>query len=209
MRCTRRTRGHTHWIKLPCVRRSRCRPHLQSERLPPPADGLVALARACLDDMKADDAVVIDLVGRTSIADAMIIASGTSQRHVGSIAEKLVTSLKDHGHGRVRVEGMPACDWVLIDAGDLIVHIFRPEVRGFYNLEKMWGRRSPARSGRRLIRCEARNRSGWASEERTRTRSVRALPSPCRRHVPWARRLAAPGLRDPGIAVFARHRSPN
>jgi ribosome-associated protein len=103
-----------------------------------------SIARACLDDMKAEDAVEIDLVGRTSIADAMMIASGRSQRHVGSIAEKLIQNLKDAGFGRVRVEGMPACDWVLIDAGDLIVHIFRPEVRGFYNLEKMWGADRPA-----------------------------------------------------------------
>ena len=98
-----------------------------------------ALARTCLDDMKAEDVVEIDLVGRTSIADTMIIASGRSQRHVGSCAEKIVQDLKEHGYGRVRLEGMPSCDWVLIDAGDVIVHIFRPEVRSFYNLEKMWG----------------------------------------------------------------------
>jgi ribosome-associated protein len=73
----------------------------------------------------------------------MMVTSGRSQRHVGSIADKLIQALKDHGHGRVRVEGMPACDWVLIDAGDLIVHVFRPEVRGFYNLEKMWGADRP------------------------------------------------------------------
>ena len=97
------------------------------------------MAHATLDDMKAEDTVAIDLVGRTSIADAMIITSGRSQRHVGSIADKLIQSFKAAGHGRVRVEGMPACDWVLIDAGDLIVHIFRPDVRGFYNLEKIWG----------------------------------------------------------------------
>jgi ribosome-associated protein len=102
-----------------------------------------AVARACLEDMKAEETVEIDLVGRTSIADTMMIASGRSARHVGSIAEKLVQELKDGGFGRVRVEGFPACDWVLIDAGDLIVHIFRPEVRGFYNLEKMWGADRP------------------------------------------------------------------
>ncbi len=89
--------------------------------------------------MKAEDLVEIDLVGKTSIADTMLIASGRSQRHVGAIAERLVTGLKESGFGTARVEGLPACDWVLIDAGDIIVHIFRPEVRGFYNLEKMWG----------------------------------------------------------------------
>jgi ribosome-associated protein len=98
-----------------------------------------AVTRASLDDMKAEDTVEIDLVGRTSLADAMFITTGRSNRHVGSIADKLVEDLKQKGYGRIRVEGMPACDWVLIDAGDIIVHVFRPEVRGFYNLEKMWG----------------------------------------------------------------------
>ena len=102
-----------------------------------------AVARACLEDMKAEELVEIDLVGRTSIADTMMIASGRSARHVGSIAEKLKQDLKDRGFDRVRVEGFPACDWVLLDAGDLIVHIFRPEVRGVYNLEKMWGADRP------------------------------------------------------------------
>ncbi len=110
--------------------------------VPPPAD-VKTLALASLDDMKAEDVVDIDLVGRTSIADSMIIATGRSQRHVGSIADKVVQSLKEHGFGRVRIEGMPACDWVLIDAGHVIVHVFRPEVRGFYNLEKMWGADRP------------------------------------------------------------------
>ena len=102
-----------------------------------------ALARASLDEMKAEDTVEIDLAGKTSLADAMFITSGRSNRHVGSIADKLVQSLKENGFGKVRIEGMPACDWVLIDAGDIIVHVFRPEVRGFYNLEKMWGADRP------------------------------------------------------------------
>ena len=104
---------------------------------------LLGVARACLDDMKAEDVVEIDLVGKTALADTMLIASGRSQRHVGWTADRIVEALKDHGFGRARVEGMPACDWVLIDAGDLIVHIFRPEVRSFYNLEKMWGADRP------------------------------------------------------------------
>ncbi|ACA18569.1 iojap-like protein [Methylobacterium sp. 4-46] len=115
--------------------------------MPPAAedrpDGLLAIARRCLEDMKAEDTVEIDLAGKTSIADAMIITSGRSHRHVGSIAEKLVQELKASGHGNARIEGLPACDWVLIDAGDLLVHIFRPEVRHFYNLEKMWGADRP------------------------------------------------------------------
>ncbi|MFH6782914.1 MULTISPECIES: ribosome silencing factor [Methylobacterium] len=94
--------------------------------------------------MKAEDTVEIDLVGRTSLADAMIITSGRSQRHVGSIADKVIQEFKARGFGNPRVEGLPACDWVLIDAGDLLVHVFRPEVRHFYNLEKIWGADRPA-----------------------------------------------------------------
>ena len=101
------------------------------------------MARACLEDMKAEDLVEIDLAGKTSIADTMMIASGRSDRHVGAIADRVLQGLKKSGFGPARVEGPPACDWVLIDAGDLIIHIFRPEVRSFYNLEKMWGADRP------------------------------------------------------------------
>jgi type I restriction enzyme R subunit len=90
-------------------------------------------------EMKAEDTIIIDLEGKTSIADQMIITSGRSNRHVGSIADEVVKTMKDAGHGSPRVEGVPHCDWVLIDCGDVIVHVFRPEVRQFYNLEKMWG----------------------------------------------------------------------
>jgi ribosome-associated protein len=93
--------------------------------------------------MKAEDVVEIDLTGKTSIADAMIVASGRSHRHVGAIAERVLEAVKQNGFGPARVEGLPACDWVLIDAGDVLIHIFRPEVRGFYNLEKMWGADRP------------------------------------------------------------------
>ena len=88
--------------------------------------------------MKAEDIVNIDLTGKTSIADAMVVASGRSQRHVGSVADRVVKDLGEAGLRGVRVEGMRQGDWVLIDAGDVIVHVFRPEVRAFYNLEKMW-----------------------------------------------------------------------
>ena len=88
--------------------------------------------------MKAEDIVSIDLTGKTSIADTMVVASGRSNRHVGSIADDVLEKLREAGVKGVHVEGMPHCDWVLIDAGDVIVHIFRPEVRSFYNLEKMW-----------------------------------------------------------------------
>ena len=90
-----------------------------------------------LDDMKAEDVSVIDLEGKTSIAGYMVVASGTSNRHVASIAQKIEEALKAAGY-RCSVEGETKADWVLIDAFDVIVHIFRPEVREFYNLEKMW-----------------------------------------------------------------------
>jgi ribosome-associated protein len=91
-----------------------------------------------LDDAKAENAQCIDLLGKTSIADHMVIASGRSDRHVGAIAEQILSRLKDEGFGSAKVEGMPLCEWVLIDAGDVIVHVFKPDVRAFYNLEKMW-----------------------------------------------------------------------
>jgi ribosome-associated protein len=97
-----------------------------------------------LDDAKAEEIVDIDLAGKTSLADAMIVATGRSDRHVGAIATQIMHKLKDEGHPAPRVEGMPQCDWVLVDAGDIIVHIFRPEVRQFYNLEKLWGGGRPA-----------------------------------------------------------------
>jgi ribosome-associated protein len=96
----------------------------------------IVLAR--LDDMKAEDTTTIDLRGKSAIADYMVVTSGRSNRHVGSVADRVVQGLHEAGIRRVRVEGMPLCDWVLIDAGDVLVHVFRPEARAFYNLEKMW-----------------------------------------------------------------------
>lgn len=95
-----------------------------------------------LDDAKAEDAIVIDLHGKTTIADAMVIATGRSSTHVGAIADRLVRGIKASDR-LPRIEGLAGGDWVLIDAGDVIVHVFRPEVRQFYNLEKMWGADRP------------------------------------------------------------------
>jgi ribosome-associated protein len=106
------------------------------------------LVLGVLEDAKAEETVVIDLIGKTSLADAMIVTSGRSNRHVGSIADYVIEALKEHGVRNVRVEGQPHCDWVLIDAGDIIIHVFRPEVRSFYNLEKMWGMDRP---GERVV----------------------------------------------------------
>ena len=95
---------------------------------------------ARLDDMKAEDTVTIDLNGKSSIADFMVVTTGRSQRHVAAVADYVIEDLEKLG--TVRVEGKQQGDWVLIDAGDVIVHVFRPEVRVFYNLEKMWAGRS-------------------------------------------------------------------
>jgi len=91
-----------------------------------------------LEDAKAEAIVTIDIAAKSALGDYMVIASGRSHRHVGAIADRLARDLKDAGAGSARIEGLPHCDWVLIDAGDVIVHLFRPEVRAFYNLEKMW-----------------------------------------------------------------------
>ena len=93
---------------------------------------------ASLDDSKAEEVVTIDIEGKSAMCDRLVIASGRSHRHVAALAEHLLTAIKDSGHGVARVEGMPNADWVLIDQGDIIVHLFRPEVRAFYNIEKMW-----------------------------------------------------------------------
>lgn len=102
-------------------------------------DALLDLVTGSLDDDKAEDIVAIDLAGKSSIGDHMVIASGRSSRQVSAMADHLIGKLKESGAGRVNVEGLNTGDWVLIDAGDIIVHLFRPEVREFYALEKMWG----------------------------------------------------------------------
>ena len=98
---------------------------------------------AQLEDAKAEDIATIDLDGKAAIADGMVIASGRSNRHVGAIADQLVEKLKAEGHRDLKVEGLTHSDWVLVDTGDVIVHIFRPEVRSFYNLEKLWSEHAP------------------------------------------------------------------
>jgi ribosome-associated protein len=110
------------------------------------AEETLRLVLARLDDMKAEDTVTIDLSGKSTIGDYMVVTSGRSNRHVGAVADRVVDDLEKAGLPGIRVEGMPHCDWVLIDAGDVIVHVFRPEVRAFYNLEKMW---APGRSNER------------------------------------------------------------
>ncbi|NJM33688.1 MAG: ribosome silencing factor [Rhodomicrobium sp.] len=116
----------------------RAKPKAGPKATPDRSAAILETVLNSLSDAKAEDLVSIDLHGKTSIGDYMVIASGRSHRHVGAIAEQLRDKLKDQGENDLRVEGLPHCDWVLIDTGDIIVHIFRPEVRQFYNLEKMW-----------------------------------------------------------------------
>ena len=104
---------------------------------------LKTLIEQSLDADKAEDIVSIDLDDQTGIADYMVIASGTSSRHVAALTDKLLTRLALNGIKSVSVEGKERADWVAIDAGDIIIHLFRPEVRSFYNIEKMWGAFQP------------------------------------------------------------------
>lgn len=105
---------------------------------------LLALIQSTLADDKAEDLVTIDLTDKTAIADHMVIATGSSSRKVSSMAEHIVEALKNAGQGRALAEGLEQGDWALVDTGDVIVHLFRPEVRAFYNIEQMWGVENPA-----------------------------------------------------------------
>ena len=113
-------------------------PRLAAERRELAAAAAIKLVRKSLEDSKAEDIIPIDIAGKSPIADWMVVASGRSQRHVGAIAERLVSELKAAGGSSIRASGERQGDWVLIDAGDVVVHIFRPDVRTFYNIEKMW-----------------------------------------------------------------------
>ena len=98
----------------------------------------IDLVLSSLEDSKAEEIASIDLYGKSALADHMVIASGRSHRHVAAVADHLLRDLKEQGFGSAKVEGLQNGDWVLIDTGDIIIHIFRPEVRAFYNIEKMW-----------------------------------------------------------------------
>jgi ribosome-associated protein len=117
-------------------------------------DKLVEIVVTSLDDDKAEEILVIDLRVRSSIGDHLVIATGRSQRQVGAMADHLLEKMKQQGLG-VSLEGMQQGDWVLIDAGDIVVHLFRPEVRGFYNLEGMWGLPAPEKAGEKVAGGEA------------------------------------------------------
>ena len=121
----------------------------RSKRTGTSEQALLSRILTSLDDDKAEDIVTIDLEGRSSLADALVIANGRSQRHVSAIAEHLARRLKDAGYGTRPVDGLASGDWVLVDAGDIIVHIFRPEVRSYYDLEGMWSVEEPQRAAAR------------------------------------------------------------
>jgi ribosome-associated protein len=135
---------------LPAVRSSKSGKSTGSKPVPaPPTPAspdpleLARLVAQQLDDDKAENILNIPLAGKSPMADAMVVASGRSARHVAALADHVSRKLKEAGASKVRVEGLPNADWVLIDAGDVIVHIFRPEVREFYNLERIWASDTP------------------------------------------------------------------
>jgi len=103
-----------------------------------PEPQMIDVVLQSLEDAKAEQTVAIDITGKSSLSDHMVVTSGRSHRHVGAVADQVAKALREHGFGKPRIEGLPHCDWVLVDGGDVIVHIFRPEVREFYNIEKMW-----------------------------------------------------------------------
>jgi len=113
-------------------------PNVQRSTDTDQVEALHALVLASLDDDQAVETVSIPLAGKSSIADYMVVASGKSTRQVASMAQKLAEKIKAEFGRSSRIEGLPNADWVLIDAGDVIIHLFRPEVRSFYNLERMW-----------------------------------------------------------------------
>lgn len=104
----------------------------------PPETKMIDVVLQSLEDAKAEETVSIDIAGKSSLADHMVVTSGRSNRHVSAVADQVVKALRDNGFHKPRIEGLPHADWVLVDGGDVIVHIFRPEVREFYNIEKMW-----------------------------------------------------------------------
>lgn len=123
--------------------------------MPSPQDSkesrdLANLILDVLDEHSAQDIIEIDIRGKSSISDYMIVTSGRSNRHVGALSDYLIKSLKNIGKKNIGIEGLKSCDWVLIDVGDVIVHLFRPEVRAFYNIEKIWSMPSPLNQNEKI-----------------------------------------------------------
>ncbi|MGJ8529952.1 ribosome silencing factor [Maritalea sp.] len=118
----------------------------EGNKAPPanPKINLIELVSTVLEDAKAEDTVLIDIREKSSLADYMVVTTGRSNRHVGAIADQLQRAMREAGLGRPKSEGLQQCDWVLVDGGDVIIHVFRPEVREFYNIEKMWSADFPS-----------------------------------------------------------------
>jgi ribosome-associated protein len=142
----RTTAQHTHQAKPT--------PELVSNRLEPLQ--LKDLIVETLEDAKAEDIVAIDVKAKSSVGEFMVIATGNVNRHVAAIADRVVEALKKAKHGSIGVEGMPECNWVLIDTGPVIVHVFQPEARAFYNLEKMWSGERPMDGATDLTAAQSR-----------------------------------------------------
>jgi ribosome-associated protein len=124
--------------KKPVKKQAAAAPSPRAETVQKEQSDLLKRILVSLDDDKAENIVTIDLEGRSALCDAAVIASGRSSRHVGAMAEHLARKLKEGGYGTRPVSGQGQGDWVLVDAGDVIVHLFRPEVREYYDLEGMW-----------------------------------------------------------------------
>jgi len=130
------------------VKKTARKPAPKKAAIRAPAPEVLSRILQSLDDDKAEQIVTIDLQGRSSLCDAIVVANGRSSRHVASIAEHLARRLKEAGYGTRPVDGLSQGDWVLVDAGDVIVHVFRPEVRAYYDLEGMWSVGEPQRRAR-------------------------------------------------------------
>lgn len=138
----RPNKGMTELSHLTVVEAARPLPP-ERTRIAPDAGSPLDTILAALDDAKAEEIVTLDLGGKSFLADHMVVASGRSDRHVGAVAERVMQALKDAGFPPGKAEGLHTCEWVLIDAGDVIVHVFKPDARSFYNIERLWGEDRP------------------------------------------------------------------
>ena len=130
--------GEGHLLMVASPKRRPRESALAADPTPTPGPKMIDVVLQSLDDAKAEQTVAIDIAGKSSLADHMVVTSGRSNRHVAAVADQVMKALRDNGFSKPRIEGLPHADWVLVDGGDVIVHIFRPEVREFYNIEKMW-----------------------------------------------------------------------
>lgn len=179
-------------------------------KAPSPAAGLLALIESSLDGDKAEDIAVIDMAGKSAIADFMVIATGRSQRHVASMAEHLRERVKAYVGHATPIEGLTQGDWVLVDAGDVIVHLFRPEVRDFYNLEKMWSQALPE-AGDGMAGLIKERKAQIATKKKPARKKTAAAATGAKKpaakspsNKPGAKKAAAPRRKKPAQATARR-----